>query len=214
MRSSPSSVAACCRCCFTDIRATIVEVIASHKSPAIACIWTRAASSCFALVPKQYGRAGGLNVSSPYQVCRPLILMTTSTELGPGMSCKCLASALVVCQSFVSLLLALFKFFFDGSTDLSIVSKPRPGNSGLEISYSSLSSSEGSFSSVGWPPSSADSCSLPPSSPQPHCLPTLTAGSSRCQSISLPSLSGCLLIWAVVGDYLALEIWPQLPVAS
>ena len=102
-RSSPSSVAACCRCCLTNRRATIVEVIASPRSPAISCICTRAASSCSTLVPKQYGRTGGFNVSMPYMACRTLILITTGTEDGTGMPCKCLASALVVCQSSVSM---------------------------------------------------------------------------------------------------------------
>ena len=160
-RSSPSSVAAYCRGCLTDTRATIVKVIAPPRSPAISYIWTRAASSCCTLVLKQYGRAGDLNASSPYMACRALILMTAGTELDPGMPCKCGGSALIVYQSSVSLVPAFFKFFFEGSTDLSIASNPRPQSSGLGISSSFLSSSEGSFSSVG-PPSSLEPCSLSP----------------------------------------------------
>ena len=144
------------------MRATTIEVITPPRSPAISCVWTWAASCCFALVLKQYGRAWGLNASSPYMACRALILMTAGIELGPWMPCKHLASALVVCHSSVSLLPTFFKFFFDGSADLSIASKPRPQSSGLGISSSSLSPSEGSFSSAGWPISSLDPCSLSP----------------------------------------------------
>ena len=111
VRSSASSVAACYRCCLTDVRATIVEVITPPRSPAITCIWTRPVSSCFTLVLKQYVGAGGLKASSPYMAWRAWILITTHAELGPGMPCKCLASALVVFQSSVSLLSSSFKFF-------------------------------------------------------------------------------------------------------
>ena len=53
-------------------------------------------------------------------------MITSGTEDGPGMPCKCLASALLVYQSSVSLLPAFFKFFLDGSTDHNIASNPRP----------------------------------------------------------------------------------------
>ena len=76
---------------------------------------------------------------------RALIFITASAEDGPGMPCKCLVSALVVCQSSVSQLSAFFKFFLEGSADLSIALKPRPQSLGLEMSSFSLSSSEGAF---------------------------------------------------------------------
>ena len=73
-------------------------------------------------------------------------------------------SALVMCQSFISLTPALFTFFLEGSANLNITSNPNPQSPGLGMSYSSFSSSEADLSSVGWAPSSSRPCSL--SSPE------------------------------------------------
>ena len=96
VRSSPSSVAACCSYCLTDARATIVEVMLLPRITDISLIWTRAVSSCLTLVLKQYGRAAGLKASLPYIACGTLIFMIAGTELGPGMIFNHQGSALVV----------------------------------------------------------------------------------------------------------------------
>ena len=149
MRSSPNSVTACFYLCLTEASTTIMEVI------------TMGMSLCFALVLRKNGRPGGWKASSLYIACRAFILMTTGAEWGPGMSVKHWASALVVCLSLVSLLPALFRFFSEGSANLSITSKSNPQSPGLERSSSSLSSSEGGLSSVRWVHSSFEPWSLP-----------------------------------------------------
>ena len=158
--SSSSSVASCCSCCLIDVRAIIMEVISSPSNPVTSWIWTRAVFSYFALVPKQYGRTDGLKVSLPYITFRTLILMITKAESGPGMPFNHWASVLTICQSSVSLLPALFRFFFEGSANPSMALKPNPQSSGLGISSSSLSSSEGSVSSVERSPSWSEPYSL------------------------------------------------------
>ena len=57
-RFFPNSVAACCNLCLNEISAAIIEVIAPPSSPPVSWICTRGMSSCFTLVPKQYGRVG------------------------------------------------------------------------------------------------------------------------------------------------------------
>ena len=54
------------------------------------------------------------------------MLMPAGAELGPGMPVMPQTSALVVCQSSACLLPALFRFFLEGNTDLSIAWKPYP----------------------------------------------------------------------------------------
>ena len=110
----PQFCSSSCNLCLTEGSASIVEVTAPPSEPAISWICARKMSPCFALVPKQYGRAGGLKVSSPYITCWAFILMTA----GPEMPVRDWASVLVMCQSSVSLLSVLFRFFLDGSADL------------------------------------------------------------------------------------------------
>ena len=105
--------------------------------------------------------------------------MTAGAELGSGMPVRHQTSSLVFCQTIVSLLPAPYRFFFDGSTDVSIASKPKPQSTGLEMSSSSFSSLMVVFSPQDGYPSHLNSThSLLQSNSLTHCLLALPGDSS------------------------------------
>ena len=124
----------------------------------------------------------------------PAVYLFRGAELGPGMPMRSQASVLIICQSPVSLLPSLFRFFFKGSTNLSTASKPNPWSSGIGMNTSTFLLSEGNHLQWdGYPPHQSPTDSLLQSSSQTHCLLVPPVDSSRYQSIYVSFPLGCQL---------------------